>query len=65
MVPLAPGRALPEFPPNGVQTEADVRRLPGVRVIDQAGLFPGASSSIYAFQQQLIRRNLYRVAIPR
>ena len=65
VIALVPGQALPEFPPGGVETEAQVRKLPNVRVIDHAGVFPGVTSSVYAFQRQVVQRNLYRITIPR
>jgi len=65
VIRLPPGRALPEFPPAGVKGEADVPRLPGVRVINHPGVFPGASSSLYAFQRHLVRRNLYQLSTAR
>jgi serine/threonine protein kinase len=65
VIALAPGKALPEFPPGGVESEAQVRKLPNVRVIGHPGVFPGVTSSVYAFQRQVVQRNLYRITIPR
>jgi WD40 repeat protein len=65
VIALAPGKALPEFPPGGVESEAQVRKLPNVRVIGHPGVFPGVTLSVYAFQRRAVQRNLYRIAIPR
>ena len=64
VITLAPGRAVPDFPPGGVESGEQLRKMPNVRVIDRIGLFPGATSSVYAFQRQFVQRNLYRVTLP-
>jgi hypothetical protein len=64
VVNLPTGRALPDFPREGIGTEAELRKLPNIRVINRIGLFPGPTSSIYAFQRQSVQRNLYRIAVP-
>jgi Tol biopolymer transport system component len=65
VIALTPGKALPDFPPGGLQSDADVRKLANVRVISRIGLFPGLTSSVYAFQRNVVQRNLYRIAISR
>ena len=65
VIPLTSGRALPAFPPDGVESDAQLRTLPNVRVINRVGLFPGPTSSVYAFQRRLVQRNLYRLTLPR
>jgi hypothetical protein len=64
IVRLAPGRALPELPANGIQSENDVKRLPVVAVVDRPSVFPGATSSVYAFARRTVHRNLYRISLP-
>ena len=60
VIALEPGQALPRFPPAGVATESQVRKLPVVRVIDRSPVFPGATGSVYAFGRSVVQRNLYR-----
>ena len=64
VIALPPGKAFPALPPQGVNTESDLKRLPIVRVIDNPGVFPGVSASAYALEKQFVQRNLFRVAIP-
>jgi len=64
VVNLPAGRALPDFPRDGIGSETELRKLPNIRVINRIGLFPGPTSSIYAFQRRSVQRNLYRMAVP-
>jgi serine/threonine protein kinase/Tol biopolymer transport system component len=65
VVELPPGKALPPLPPGGIQSQADVRKLPVNNVIDhRPGVFPGITQSVYAFRRQLVQRNLYRIVLP-
>ena len=61
---LAPGRALPEIPPGGFRSEAEIARLPRVRVIDSADVAPGPTPEVYAFSRETVQRNLYRIPVP-
>ena len=60
---LPRGKAFPDLPVGGIKTEADVRKLRVTSVIDHAYVFPGVTSSVYAFDHQIAQRNLYRIAI--
>ena len=64
VIPLPAGRALPDLPAGGIDSQAQLRALPGVRVIGRVGLFPGTTSSVYVFQRRLVQRNLYRITLP-
>ena len=64
IIPLPKGRSLPPLPLSGLNSDADVLRLPGVRVLNEVNLFPGISESTYAFEKQFVQRNLYRIRIP-
>jgi hypothetical protein len=64
VIPLQPGRLLPEMPAGGFQSEAELARLPGVRIIEAADVAPGSTSSVYAFSRETTQRNLYRIPIP-
>jgi WD40 repeat protein len=63
VIPLQPGRLLPEIPARGFQTEAEIAKLPGVRIIEAADVAPGPTSSVYAFSRETTQRNLYRIPI--
>ncbi len=63
VVPLPPGRMFPTIPAGGFQ-EADLAKLPGVRVVDAFDVRPGPSPEVYAFSRASVQRNLYRIPIP-
>jgi hypothetical protein len=64
VIPLLPGRLWPEIPDQGFQTEADLAKLPGVRVIEAPDVAPGPTPEVYAFSRETFERNLYRIPIP-
>jgi len=64
ILPLPPGKMLPNIPPGGFRSEAEIASLPGARVIDAADVAPGPTSDVYAFSRQTVQRNLYRIPIP-
>jgi len=63
VMPLRSGVALPALPRAGFQSQRDVLAVPGVREIAEDDVFPGPSSSVYAFTKKTTRRNLYRIPI--
>jgi DNA-binding winged helix-turn-helix (wHTH) protein/Tol biopolymer transport system component len=63
IVPLPPGKVLPQIPAGGFRSEQDLARLPGARRIDAVAA-PGPSSDVYAFYRGATQRNLYRIPIP-
>jgi hypothetical protein len=64
ILPLPPGRMLPNIPSGGFRSEAEIASLSGGRVIDAADTAPGSTPDVYAFSRQTVQRNLYRVPIP-
>ncbi len=64
VVPLKPGRLLPDIPAGGFQTEAEIAGLPGVQIIEAADVAPGPTASVYALSRETTQRNLYRIPIP-
>jgi Tol biopolymer transport system component len=64
IIDLLPGRAFPDVPSRGFETEAQVRALPRVRVVSRQGLFPGPSATTYMYWKSTTHRNLYRMSIP-
>jgi Tol biopolymer transport system component len=64
VVPLPPGRMLPQIPAEGFQSEAEIAKLPGARVIDAYDVAPGPTAEVYSFSHGTVQRNLYRIPIP-
>lgn len=64
LLPLRSAEALPALPRAGFQSHRDVLAVPGASDIAEEDVFPGPSSSIYAFTRKTTRRNLYSIAIP-
>jgi hypothetical protein len=53
------------FPlPSGFKSEAEIAKLPGLRIISSAGVTPGPSPEVYAFTRETVQRNLYRIPVP-
>ena len=63
VIPLEPGRLLPDIPSDGFRTEDEIARLPGVRIIEAADVAAGPTSRVYAFSRETTQRNLYRIPI--
>jgi len=63
VIPVLPDKLLPPIPPGGFQSETEIAKLPGVRVIEAADVYPGATSGTYAYSRQTVQRNLYRVPL--
>ena len=62
--PLAPGRPLPESFIDGLPSEQEMVKLPGVRVIASTDVVPGRTADTYAFTRESVQRNLYRIPVP-
>ena len=62
---LAAGHAFPPWPTDGVKSESDLPESSRVRVIARPGVFPGLTPETYAFRTDMVRRNLYRIHLPR
>jgi eukaryotic-like serine/threonine-protein kinase len=64
VLPLPPGRMLPEVPAAGFRSEEELARLPGVRIIEAADVAPGPTPEVYAYSRETVQRNLYRIPLP-
>lgn len=64
VIPLPPNTLFPAMPRDGFHSEAEIARLPGVRVIEAADVFPGPTPGTYAYSRETVQRNLYRVPLP-
>ena len=49
---------------SGFESHRDVLALRGTREIPEEDVFPGTSSSVYAFTRKTTRRNLYSIPVP-
>jgi hypothetical protein len=63
VMPVPPGHLLPELIVNGIPSEQEILKLPGVRVISSKEVVPGPTADIYAFTRETVQRNLYRVPV--
>jgi WD40 repeat protein len=64
VLPLAPGRMVPESIVHGLPSEQEILKLPGARMIASSDVAPGPTADIYAFTRESVQRNLYRVPVP-
>jgi hypothetical protein len=64
VIPVGPGETLPDLPPAGIEPMADPSIVPGAQSLDRVELVPGRDPSIYAFVNNTVHRNLYRISLP-
>jgi serine/threonine protein kinase/WD40 repeat protein len=66
VLPLSPGQLLPASLANAASfpAEAELAKIPGVRIIPVANVVPGPTADIYAFTREIVQRNLYRIPVP-
>ena len=64
VIPLPAGRILPDIPPGGFRSGAEIGKLPGVAVIEAADVAPGPTAAVYAFSREATQRNLFRIPLP-
>ncbi len=62
--PVTPGRPLPESVIDGLPSEQEIVKTPGVRVIASTDVVPGRTADTYAFTRESVQRNLYRIPVP-
>jgi Tol biopolymer transport system component len=63
IIPLRAGKLFPPIPPGGFQSEDEIAKLPGVRLIESAEVSPGPTPEAYAFTRHTVQRNLYRIPL--
>jgi len=54
----------PKIIREGLRTEQDLARLPGVEIIEAADVAPGWGLDVYAYSREKTQRNLFRIPIP-
>lgn len=62
-IPVPPGQTLPPLPENAVHNPAEWAKVPGVKIVEHAGIAPGPDPSIYAYVKYTIHANLYRIPL--
>ena len=65
-LPLKPGQILPDIPPEGIQSDADLQRLGAIPLpeVGATDISPGPTPHVFAFARRTIQRNLYRIPLP-
>jgi serine/threonine protein kinase len=63
-IALPPGSGIPELPPNGVSSPAQLAELKHTRVIGQRVIAPSRTLDSYAYVKETVQRNLYRIPVP-
>ena len=63
VIPVPPGRPLPELPKDGVPLDSDWTPPPGTQVIDRASIALGVDPSTYVFVKSDFQRNLFRIPL--
>jgi Tol biopolymer transport system component len=64
VLPLPKGSVLPNLPPGGFRSEAELAAVPGVEVLPYGDVGSGPSPTAYAFSRTTATRNLYRIPLP-
>ena len=63
VLPIPPGKHMPDLPAGGVASVEEAAALPGARAIEHGNVSPGRDPSVYAYTKMTAQRNLYRVPI--
>lgn len=63
VIPVPPGKMLPNLPELGILNPDDAVALPGARLIDAWQISPGPDPSVYAFTKVTRHRNLFRILL--
>jgi serine/threonine protein kinase len=64
VIPLHHGEMFPKMIQEGLRSEQDLAKLPGVQVIESADVAPGLGPDVYAYSRETTQRNLFRIPIP-
>ncbi len=62
VLPVNPARGLPDFPPGGINSDADLKKDKGIVVIHQQ-IDSAAGPNYYSYTRQNTRRNIYRIPL--
>jgi Tol biopolymer transport system component len=62
-IPVGPAESLPQFPPGGIKPLAGPNEVPGSQSINRADLVPGEDLSHFAYVNNTVHRNIYRISL--
>jgi DNA-binding winged helix-turn-helix (wHTH) protein/Tol biopolymer transport system component len=62
-IPVGPAESLPQFPPGGIKPLAEPNEVPGSQSINRADLVPGEDLSHFAYVNNTVHRNIYRISL--
>jgi eukaryotic-like serine/threonine-protein kinase len=63
VIPVKPGHTLPDIPPGGFTSQAQLAAVPGVKVLSTMDVAWGSNPDTYAFSRQSVQRNLYSIPL--
>jgi len=63
VIPLAPGKALPDLPAAGIASRADRLEIPGIRQINWGNISAGNDPAIYIYTKQDFQGNLFQIPL--
>jgi serine/threonine protein kinase/Tol biopolymer transport system component len=65
ILPLPPGEVFPKSlaSAGSFPVEAELAKLPGVKVVPLGDVVPGPTADIYAFTRETVQRNLYQIPL--
>jgi Tol biopolymer transport system component len=64
LIPLKNKAMLPPLPREGVHTQADLMKIPGVQLVPSEEVSPAPDGASYAFVKKESRWNLFRIKLP-
>jgi Tol biopolymer transport system component/DNA-binding winged helix-turn-helix (wHTH) protein len=62
-IPLPPRKSVPDLPPSGIESFAQLAALARGRVIEHGGFAPGLDPETFAYVRMSMHRNLFQVPV--
>jgi Tol biopolymer transport system component len=63
VIPIPPGRALPDLPADGISFDRAWPGPPGMEIVNRAIITPGPDPKTYVFVANSVQRNLFRLPL--
>jgi Tol biopolymer transport system component/DNA-binding winged helix-turn-helix (wHTH) protein len=63
-IPVGPGESLPNLPSTGIPVLSETSIVKGSQLVPRDDVIPGRDPSHYAYANNTVHRNLYRISIP-
>ena len=64
VIPLAPGKTLPDLPAGGIRPNPETKEFPGSFYVNHVGFIRGSNPFRYAYLDNRDHRNIYRITLP-